>query len=127
MSETLLGVLIGGLIGSVAPLATLIFNHYHWKREAKLAHLKTERTRLEQLFEKNLALLGEAMANNSYPSTMSAEIAVLMPKKVSEQYNNFMNGGDRSEKACKVVYLEIALAMNHSLATIDKKIDDFVS
>jgi Na+-transporting NADH:ubiquinone oxidoreductase subunit NqrF len=127
MSDTLLGVLIGGLIGSAVPLSTLIFNHLHWKQEAKLTHLTNERSRLEQLFEKNLERLGEAMANNSYSSVMSAEIAMLMPKRISVLYNNFMDDSDHSEKNCKIVYLEIALAMNKSLAETDRKIAALVS
>lgn len=127
MSEALLGVLIGGLIGSIAPFSTLCFNHLHWKREAKLVHLKTERARLEQLFEKNIARLGEAMEKNNYPSEMSADFAVLMSKEISELYNNFMGGRDQSEQACKIAYLEIAIAMKHSLKLVDKKIDDLVS
>ena len=127
MSETLLAVLIGGFIGSVAPLATLFYNHIHWKREAKLVHLKSERTRLEQLFEKNLIRFGDAIKQDSYPSDMSADIIVLMPKEISELYDNFMLGNDKSPERGKKAYLEIAVAMKVELDRVDKKINDFIS
>lgn len=127
MSETLIGVLIGGLIGSIAPFATLVFNHLHWKREANLAHLKSERIRLEQLFEKNLIRFGDAIEKNSYPSDMSADIIVLMSKEISELYDNFMEGKDKSPERCRVAYLEMAVKMKSELAKVDKKINDCIT
>jgi gas vesicle protein len=127
MSETLLGVLIGGCIGSIAPLATLLFNHLHWKREAKLAHLKAERTRLEQLFDKTLDTLSEAMKNNAYPSKMSADINILMSEEISDLYNKFMAGGNETTERCKMAYIDIAHAMKSELAKVDKKINDCIS
>jgi len=127
MSETLIGVLIGGLIGSIAPFATLVFSHLHWKREANLAHLKSERTRLEQLFEKNIIRFGDAIKENSYPSDMSSDFIVLMPEKISELYDNFMEKMDNSPERCRVVYLEMSVAMKSELAKVDKKINDCIS
>ena len=46
MGEVLIGVIIGGLIASIAPITTLIIDHKRWKKEAQLEYLKSERKRL---------------------------------------------------------------------------------
>ena len=45
MSETLNGVIWGGIIASIIPITTLVLNHLRWKKEAKLEYLKSETTR----------------------------------------------------------------------------------
>lgn len=115
MSETLIGVLIGGVIGVIAQVVTLVFNYLHWKRDAKLAHLRAERTRFEQLFKKTLARLGKTMQKNSYPSEMMADIYVLMPKEISELLRNFMKEKDITLGNSQKTYLLIAEGVRNSV------------
>ena len=126
MSDAILGVIVGGVIASIAPLSMLYFNHLHWKREAKLNHLKAERARLESLSKKTLARLTKAMAENSYPSDMTADIITFMPEEVITRFNTFMCEPDITEKKCKVAYLELAREMKSMVANIDKQISDLL-
>jgi gas vesicle protein len=127
MSHTLIGVLIGGAIGSVAPVATLLFNHLHWKREAKLTHLKQERQRLEELCEKNLKRFAIAMDENLYPTDMTTDMAVSMPKEIFDVYDKYMLKRDQSVQAKKSAYLDVALAMKKALAEVDGRINEIAS
>ena len=70
MTETLIGVVVGGLIAWIAPLMTLRYAERRWKFEARLSELKSERQRFEQLYEKNLPLFREGAEGNSYSSDM---------------------------------------------------------
>jgi hypothetical protein len=38
MNETLYGVIIGGIIASITPIAQLIMNRIQWKKEEKLVY-----------------------------------------------------------------------------------------
>ncbi len=127
MSDTLLGVIIGGVLASITPLITLFINHAHWKQESKLNHLKFERQRLATLFEKTLAKLDEAMSKNIYPSDMISDIAMFMPNDVFKTFDEFLLQGNHSEQQCKQAYLEIAMAMKKALADIDKNINSLLS
>jgi len=127
MSETLLGVIIGGLIGSITPLTTLLFDHHRWKRQAKLEYLKSEHARLEGLFEKNLKQFAEGMAKNIYSLDMSSDIMVLMPKEVSERFLNFMGDKDKTQLKCKHAYMDLAVAMKEALAAKNAEIRKLLS
>ena len=98
MSDTIFGVIVGGVIASIAPLSMLYFNHRHWKQETKLNHLKSERTRLESLSEKTLAKLAKAMSENAYPSDMTADIITFMPEEVIKRFDKFMCDTDITEQ-----------------------------
>jgi hypothetical protein len=123
----LLGVIIGGLIASVAPVTTLIVDHLRWKRETKLIHLKSERDKLEQRFREALEQLATAMARNSYPAQMTSDIMIMLPKEVSDQYLRFLEEKDKSAPSSKKAYLEVAATMKACLAIIDQQIEALVS
>jgi ferredoxin-NADP reductase len=123
----LLGVIIGGLIASVAPITTIIADHLRWKRETKLIHLKSERDKLEQRFRETLEQLSKAMARNSYPAQMTSDIMIMLPKEVSDRYLTFLEEKDKSTPNSKQAYLEVAATMKECLATIDEQIEALVS
>ena len=54
MSETLWAVIIGGAIGVIggvtATIPPLIVNHFRWKKEKKLEHLRAERKHLAEQY-----------------------------------------------------------------------------
>jgi gas vesicle protein len=122
MSETLIGVVIGGLIAWVAPLMTLRFNERKWRFESKLNFLKTERDRLEQLYERNLERFGRGLSEDAYSSEMTAEMFAMMPKEISEIYQKWISDSDKTDIDRKTVYLDLATAMKHDIARRDREI-----
>ncbi|QBQ53250.1 hypothetical protein [Nitrosococcus wardiae] len=125
--DIFIGVLIGGLIASIAPVTTIIADHLRWRRETKLMHLKTERDKLEQRFRETLEQLSKAMARNSYPAEMTSDIMIMLPKEVSDQYLAFLEEKDKSTPKCRQAYLDIATVMKKSLATIEQQIEALVA
>jgi len=125
--EALLGVIIGGLIASIAPIITLIANHGRWKWEAKLEYLRAERHRLEELYRETLDKLDKAMAENKYPSQMISDICVLMPKPVADRFDTWMSEKNKDATKGQQAYLAICAEMKRSLADIDEKIKELIN
>lgn len=123
MSETLIGVLIGGLIASISPLATLVVESRRRRRELKLEHLRAERCRLETLFAENLQKLSEGMVNDSYHAQMIADVSVFMPKVIGDLFEEWMSRKPKDDQAAKIAYLNICVEMKKVLADVDKKIE----
>ncbi len=126
MSEALIGVLIGGIIASIAPIATLYFESLKWKKDSQLEYLKLERERLRTLFEDILDELSKAMAENRYPSQMISEITVSMSKEISETFISFMEDEDKTDFTCRSFYMEMSVEMKKFLKEIDDKIANLV-
>ena len=126
LSEALIGVIIGGVIASIAPLAHLFADHRRWKQEAKLAHLREERRRLEQMYSNTLTKLSDAMTKNSYPSDMMSDILILIPKDVGVRFEAWMAEKDKDSTKGKHAYMDICVAMKRSLAGLDKRIQDLI-
>lgn len=127
MSDTLIGVLIGGMIASITPLVMLILDHRRWQRESKLEHLKSERKRLERMFRENLQRLSKAIAKNSYPSDMMMDFLLTMPKMISMQFKEFLADPNKTDSRCKKAYLSIGLSMKQALSEIDNRIETIIS
>ncbi len=127
MSDTLIGVIIGGLIASISPIASLIIDHLRWRREARLEYLKGERRRWESKYKETLNRLGQAMKEDNYPSDMITDFLVLMPKDVSDRFSEWMKPEKKSQEEGQHAYLAIALSMKKHLSEIDKQIHELVS
>jgi hypothetical protein len=126
MSETLNGVIWGGIIASIVPVTTLVLNHFRWKKEAKLEYLKSERRRLEQLFSETLENLADGMDKNSYPTKMLSDILILMPKNISDRFNLWMDEKDKDASKGRFALFDISLEMKKSLAMIDDQIRELI-
>jgi gas vesicle protein len=127
MSEILIGVIIGGLIASIAPIITLFIDHRRWRNESKLAYLLSERKNLETIYGKNLKRFSKAIAENSFSSDMISDFLISMPQEVSQTFKAFMVDPNKTEKKCKQFYLNLAAAMRKSLTEIDNNIKAIVS
>lgn len=122
MSDALFGVIIGGLIGWIAPLLTLRYGEKRWRFETKLSHLKAERDRFERLYEEALRLFGEGAVKNSYSTSMIADFLVLFPKNMSEIFEKHMRNQERTEGEIRAIVLELAAAMKRDLRSRDGEI-----
>ncbi len=122
MSETLKGVILGGIIASITPVITLLLNHFRWKKDAKLEYLKSERRRLEQLYSETMESLSEAMGKNQYSTKILSDIMILMPKNISDEFHSWMKKGEDPTKG----HMNIAVEMKKSLAEIDNQIKELI-
>jgi gas vesicle protein len=127
MIDTLIGVVLGAIIASVAPLAILIKDQSRWKHQTRYEYLKSERERLQHLFRKNMQRLSRAIAENSYPSDLITEFLMTMPHNVTAKFKEFMNHPHKTDKICKQAFVHILLAMRAALKEIDDKIEKSVS
>ena len=126
MSDTLIGVIIGGMIASITPLVMLILDHRRWQRESKLEYLRSERKRLERIFRENLKRFGKAIAENSYPSDMMMDFLLTMPKEISIIFKEFLADPNRTDSRSKKAYMGIVLSMKKILSEIDSKIENLI-
>jgi hypothetical protein len=126
MFDTLIGVIIGGLIASITPIVMLVIDHRRWKRESKLEHLRSERRRLAAVFSKNLKGFAKAVLDNSYSSDMIMDFILNMPKDVSTKFREFMTDPNKTDAKCKKAYMNVALSMKASLSDIDHKIENII-
>ena len=126
MFDTLLGVIIGGLIASLTPIVMLILDHRRWQRQAKLDQLRFERNRLENIFRKNLKRFSESITANSYPSDMIMDFISNMPKEVSRIFKEFLADHNKTDAKCKKAYMNILLSMKNHLTDIDQKIENII-
>jgi gas vesicle protein len=122
LDNTLIGVIIGGMIGWIAPLLTLRYSERKWKFQAKVEFLQSERDRFERLYERNLERFNQGLVDDSYSSEMSAEISAFMPNEISDLYDAWMVDAEKTELKRKFVYLNMASAMKRDLAARAAKI-----
>ena len=126
MLDTLLGVIIGGLIASLTPIVVLILERRRWQRQSTLEQLRFERKRLEKLFRENLKRFSKAIAENSYPSDMIMDFVLIMPNEVSIIFKEFLADPNKTDEKSKKVYLNVLSTMKKILSDIDKRIEDII-
>ena len=122
MNETLIGVLVGGLIGWIAPLLTLWYGERRWKFEAKLAHLKAERDRFERLYEKTAQSLSETVEEKTYSYDMYSDIKVLMPKEILDCFHKYAESGSLELFERQKRFIDLLAAMKTDLKARDARI-----
>lgn len=127
MSETLLGVIIGGVIASITPIATLIYDFYKWKKEIKINNLRRKRDELDKLFKEVHDKLNEGMTKNSFSSEMISNFEFIFPTKVFEAFDSMMKEKDRSDDNMRKHFYFIMRAMKECLAEIDENINKILS
>ncbi|EGW20840.1 hypothetical protein [Methylobacter tundripaludum] len=126
MSQTLIGIIIGGVLSGLGTWLTIGIQHKRWILENKITRLSTKREKLEIAYEKTLINLNEGMKNNDYSSNMMSDIEILFPENVSKTFEELMSKEERSEQELREFYYRIALAMKTSLKNIDDQIDSLI-
>ena len=126
MYDTLLGVIIGALIASVAPIVMIILDNRRWKQQSELEQLRFERRRLEKIFRENLKRFSKAIHENSYPSDMIMDFILTMPKEVSAKFKEFLADPNKTDENCRKAYVNVVSAMKLNLSAIDRKIESII-
>ena len=127
MLDTLLGVIIGGMIASVTPIVMLILDRRRWHRQSTLEQLRFERRRLEKIFRENLKRFSKAITENSYPSDMIMDFILTMPEEISSKFKEFLADPNKTDAKVKKAYINAVLSMKKILSDIDSKIENIIS
>jgi len=127
MSDTLLGVIIGGLIASITPIVMIILDHRRWQRQSKIEQLRFNQRRLERIFRGNLKRFSKAITENSYPSDMIMDFILTMPQEVSTKFKEFLADPNKTDEKCKKAYINVVSSMKKILNDIDSKIENLIS
>jgi hypothetical protein len=124
MSDTIIGVIVGGLIASVSPIITLYWESKRWKREKLVEQLRRDRSKLESEYQLTLVEIHKGIENNFYSTDMVVNALVLMPKPVATAIDNFISEKNRTKERLKNLYENIHIEMKVSLLKIDGKISN---
>lgn len=124
MSEALVGVIIGGLIVSIASVATLIYEDKKWRKEKRIENLRIKKEELERKYGECREKLYEGLQKGSYDTDMVFNFEIIFPQNVSEAFRNMMHDKDKSFEAKKKHSFLIITEMKKSLVKIDKEIEE---
>ena len=126
MSETLIGVLVGGLLSGLGTWIAIGVQHKRWVLETRITRLNAKRERLEAAYEETLKQLLKGMSEGNYSITMMSDIDFLFPQAVSKEFEKLMAEEDKSELNMKFHYYDIARAMKASIRNIEDEIDALI-
>lgn len=130
MSEALLGVLVGGFIASIAPIVNLFLENRRWQRQTKLEFLKSERSRLEDVYARTYAGLVKMFTaeKSSFEENieMSGDLFVMLPKEVGEEFMNYAEKEERTKRDSQHLLFKVNMHMKDSLAKIDDDIKKLI-
>ncbi len=126
MSETLLGVLIGGAIASIVPIINIILEHHRWKRQAKLEFLKQERSQLTNLYSEIYKNLSVALDKNAYPIDLATNIEIFLPKEINEEFWKLMEKNKKGETNKRTILYNVSADMKINLKKIDDEIKKLI-
>jgi len=126
MSETLWGVLIGGLLASIMPFVTVARDECRWRKEQRLSFLRDERLRLENMFRLASNKLAEGMAKNVYPTEVLMDSLYVFPDNVFVAIQAMWDDSDRSLERRTFHYAAIIGEMKLALAEIDANVEQTI-
>jgi len=127
MSETLWGVVIGGLIGSCAPLAQLWFSQRQWKKQILIESLKEEYRRIEVQSEVWISQLAEAVEKESFNILLITDIKMRLPEEISELIVEYISSDKNDTATQKSLLFKVSHAIKKRQVEIEKQIRNLVS
>lgn len=126
MSDTLIGVIIGGLIASIGTVITLLVDYKKWKSDRKIRMLRDQRGRLEVLFGEIRPLIEQGIESDAFDTKTLSAVLSLCPPKVYKAFRDMTMDEDNSTEKKRDHVLSIFLAMNEALSDIDKEIKNVI-
>ena len=124
--EVIIGVLIGGVIGYVAAITTLVVEHRRWRKEFKLQYLITERIRREEQCDRINKLLEEGLNTGVFTFEFMTTILKRLPLKLRNLIFEAMKEkqSDDSDEGTKKLRQKVSLVLGNYLGVIDKQIEE---
>jgi hypothetical protein len=126
MDSQLWGVLIGAAAASVVPLLTLRTTQAQWRLEKRIELLRRKKEDLERLYADIFQKLPSALQESNYPISMMGAISVHASPEVRKLYYDHMESKDRDETRLKHLLLEMTVAANKHIASIEHEIDQLL-
>lgn len=123
MPETLIGVVVGGLLSGLGTWLALLVQMRRWRTQPQLSYLKEKRDRLHNDCQRIIEMLPKARAENSYPISMLSEMDFLFPESASKAFADMMQDKDKDEKSRKGHHYLIARAMRNEVRLINEEIE----
>lgn len=123
MEANLWAVVLGAAIASVAPLITLREAEKRWRLEKRIENLRLNHSRLERIYSQVLEQLPSALSEGSYPSTLTSSVSVYASPEVRKLYFDNIKSKERDPGKLRVLFLDIALAVNQHLSAIEQEIE----
>lgn len=124
MDSQLWGVLMGAAIASIAPLITLRTTQARWRLEKRIEFLRQKKNDIEKLYDDILLKLPIAIQEESYPISMMAAISIRASPEVRKLYYDYMESKERDSSNKKSLILNITMAANKHINSIEKEIFD---
>ncbi len=122
--ETLIGVVIGCVIGNVVAITILVVEHCRWRKEFKLQYLITERIRREEQYDKIRELLDKGLKEDLFPFEFIMKMLIRLPDEVTNLIKKAWKESDLSDdKGKQKLYRRVSLILGNYLSKIDKQIE----
>ncbi len=123
--EVIIGVLIGGVIGYVAAITTLLVEHRRWRKEFKLQYLITERIRREKQCDKIRELLTNALNENLEPAELATTMWIRLPQKVKSLIEKAWEDIEHNQfEGKQKLNQEVSIILANYLVEIDTQIEE---
>jgi hypothetical protein len=123
MANQLLAVLLGAAAASIVPLVTLRTTHAQWRLEKRIDLLRRKKEDLERMYAEIFEQLPRALQERSYPIAMMGKISVHASQEVRKLYYDHMDSKERDETNMKHLLLEMTVASNHHIASVEQEIE----
>ena len=132
LSDTVIGAIVGGVIGISGTIAVLIFEYRKWKKGLRVEHLRRHRERMEDLFVRIYNSAGTSFEKSvdqnvqEFSIDTQTDIHFLCPQEVREKIREAMKLDPSKERidAVRSSLATISIHMTAYLAKIDRHIED---
>lgn len=131
MTDTNLGVIIGGGIGIVASIVPTIlaisFEYKKWKKGIRIENLRSKKNKLEQQYKEAIKKMEESIQTNSYSVDTLSDFLVTFPESVGRAFIDMMDDKNKGITQKQIHLITITTWMKSSLNEIDNKIEKILN
>ncbi len=122
----LIGVILVSIIGYAAVITTLVVEHRRWKKEFKLQYLITERSRREGQCDRIKELFDESVNNTDKEAAyeLGTFIGSRLPIKVAKLIGDALKERDCSDEGLQKLPQKVSFILSIYLSEIDKQIEE---
>jgi hypothetical protein len=131
MSESILGVIIGGIIGIIGGITgqwtASFFDSKKLKKEKKIEYLRIKRNELEKKYKECSDLLYKSISEGEFEYDMIFNFRFIFPEKVLNAFDEMMEEDRNDPETNNKHFVFITAEMKKSLAEIDREIEEEIN